>query len=243
VSAQPDLLLQLQLDLLGKLNSEPSLQYNAVVSYRQEVILAAINRKLAHLTAKGGKKGCGAIINMPVLDAVESETNIFTPQSEVLCQIDCIEQPEINFASNGTQITAEQLARQVRICLHSFQVDGKLTLWQDARAIEPLLGIEDVFPHCLGYRVNLRGRMSDLPQPKSVLPIPSHDHGQLFFNGADPGAAIYYTLDGSFPGPGNAAAILYNLNNPPNVAAGATVRYAAYTPGSLGSDVGQGTTD
>ena len=56
---------------------------------------------------------------------------------------------------------------------------------------------------------------------------------------SDPDAEIYYTTDGSFPGPGNSAAVLYSA--PFAVASSTVVRWAAYASGKLGSSTGMAT--
>ena len=56
---------------------------------------------------------------------------------------------------------------------------------------------------------------------------------------SDPSAAIYTTTDGSFPGPGNAAAALYGA--PFAVAGGTVIRWAAYAAGKLGSSTAMAT--
>jgi hypothetical protein len=228
-----DLLLSLQQDLLDKLNSESWFYYISVVSLRQQVIRQEIERRLPHLTAKNGCKGCGVIINMPRIDALQP--NLSAPQGDILVAIDVIEQPEINFNPGGTMLTAEETARAIRATLHQFAIEGKILLYQDKKAIEPLDHLD--YPGCLGYRVHLRGRMSELPQPKCVVPAISESGGLVLLTTTDVGASIYFTTDGSFPGSSNAAALSYT--GPFAVASGATVRWAAYLTGNLGSDAAQ----
>ena len=228
-----DLLLTLQQDLVDKLNSESWFFHVSVVSLRQQVISQEIKRRLPHLTGKNGRKGCGVMVNMPRINAIQP--NMAAPQGDVLVSIDVIEQPEINFNPGGTMLTAEETARAVRGTLHQFAIEGKILLYQDKHAIAPLDKLDH--PGCLGYRVNLRGRMSELPQSKCVVPSISESSGSVALTTSDEGATIYFTVDGTFPGSSNAGALIYS--GPFTVASGATVRWAAYLPGFLGSDAAQ----
>jgi len=228
-----DLLLTLQQDLVDKLNSESAFFYISVVSWRKQVIRKEIERRLPHLNSKNGRKGCGVVVNMPRIEAVQP--NLAAPQGDVLVGIDVVEQPEVNFNPGGTMLTAEEAARAVRRALHQFAIEGKIFLYQDKKAIEPLDRLD--FPGCLGYRVNLRGRMAELPLAKCVVPSISETSGTVSLATSDSGAAIYHTVDGSFPGVSNAAALLYA--SPFSVASGATLRWAAYKSGLMGSDAAQ----
>src|SRR5581483_7826276 len=209
-----DLLLTLQQDLVDKLNSEAWFSYISVVSWRKQVVQLEIEKRQPHLQGKNGRKGCGVIINMPRIHA--TQPNLSPAQGDILVGIDVVEQPEINFNPGGTMVTAEETARTVRQTLHQFAIEGKILLYQDKKAIEPLPDKE--YPGCLGYRVNLRGRMAELSQPKCVVPSISEEEGFVTLGTSDLGATIYYTLNGSFPGATNAVAEIYTI--PFAVAAG-----------------------
>jgi len=232
-----DLLLQLQQDVCDKLNSEAAFEYLAVATLRGHVIRSEVERRVAHLTGKNGRKGCGLTVRMPSLQGIQP--NVAPAQGEVLVAVDVVEIPEINFNAGGTQVTAEEAARAARAALHQFAIEGKILLYQDEKAIEPLPGLEKEYPGCLGYRVLLRGRMSEAAAAKCALPGIAAPGQTVSFSTTDQGAAIYYTADGSFPGPGNAAALVYR--GPFAVPGGTVVRWAGYAAGRMGSDAGEAT--
>jgi hypothetical protein len=232
-----DLLLQLQQDICDKLNSEAAFASLTVATLRRHVAASEIERRVAHLTAKNGRKGCGLTVRMPAIRGLQP--NVAPAQGEILVAVDVVEIPEVNFNPGGTQVTAEEAARAVRAALHQFAIEGKILLYQDEKAIEPLAGLEKEFPGCLGYRVHLRGRMSEAAAGKGSLPGISAAGQTVSFSTSDPGAAIYYTTDGGFPGPGNEGSLIYR--GPFAVSPGTVVRWAGYAAGLTGSDAGQAT--
>jgi hypothetical protein len=98
-----DLLLQLQQDVCDKLNSEGAFEYIAVATLRRHVIGSEIERRLAHLTGKNGRKGCGLTVRMPSIQGIQP--NVTPAQGEILVAVDAVENPEMNFGASGTQVT------------------------------------------------------------------------------------------------------------------------------------------
>jgi hypothetical protein len=82
------------------------------------------------------------------------------------------------------------------------------------------------------YDVKLLANFPLQPMPKLAAPTISAPGLTVTLAGA---GTIYFTVDGSLPGPGNPAAHTYLT--PFAVTAGTVVRAAAYAPNFLGSDV------
>jgi hypothetical protein len=234
-----DLLLQLQQDLADKINSEPAFDAIACFTHRTMVIAREIEKRAPHLAGKNGTKGCGIMVLMPVMQGIFP--NVTPPQSEVKLGFWVVENPEINFNAGGTQLACEQVARMVRQCVNLLQIEGKLALYQETTVISPIHGIEKTYPGCCGYQVNMTGRMSEVAVQKCALPTLAESALTITLSTTDGGAAIYYTLDGTYPGSVNAAlagtAQLYT--GPFAVTVGQTLRWASYLPGYYGSDCGQ----
>ena len=81
--------------------------------------------------------------------------------------------------------------------------------------------------------------MSEAAAAKCALPGIASPAQTVTLTATENGTTIYYTTDGSFPGPGNAAAEEYS--GPFEVASGTVVRWAGYLAGCCGSDAGQAT--
>jgi len=121
-------------------------------------------------------------------------------------------------------------------------IAGAVALYQDKDAFGPIKGLAETWPNCAGYRVVLRGRLAENMITKCQMPTISENPALTITLSVSDGSSIYYTLDGSFPGPGNAGdsfggpAVKYAA--PFVVAANTTVRYASYQAGFIGSDTG-----
>ncbi len=233
--SQPEkILLNIQSDFEAKLNSEAYFADIAINSLRRMVIAKEMVKEAADLTAKGGKVGCGVLIYMPTLDGIHP--NLAGPQLEVWVPIDVIEIPEINFGDIGSQKTAEEVALRIARTLCALEIEGLAFFTGDKNLLAPL---EDQYgAGTNSYRVMLHAILYQAEEAKVIKPELTDAALTVTLSSPTAGAAIYYTTDDSFPGPGNAAAHLYAA--PFLVASGAIVRFAGYRAGMIGSDVGRG---
>jgi hypothetical protein len=242
-----DLLLQLQQDVCDKLNSESVFATVPFALYAKWVLQMEVSKKFPDLMGKvsGGKTytGVGGLVMMP--EDRGFLPNIAPPQSRAILTIWIVECPEINMATGsgqyGTGIQCEQWARTVRRVLHQMGIEGLTSLYQQELAIAPLIGLEKLYPGRRGYAVNLIGRMSDTSVAKCAEPqITDDGEGNITLTVTD-GSAIYYTVDGTFPGSGNSAGTATLYSAPFHVAPGAVVRWASYKAACYGSDACQAT--
>jgi hypothetical protein len=229
-------LRQLQKDIAGRLESLEALAYVPVLVVRPEsagavkLLQTQIDQTLAGLLKKSGKAGAAVIVQMPTVDAPEPE--VPGPQLEVVCAVRVLENPVVNMGASGTLTPAEDLGLAVLQGLHHWNPGQGSVIVADRRAMEP----NNDFPGKVVYDCYPKTTLGLRPPARVARPV-------ISVAGAVPtaavtlscptgGAAIRYTVDGSFPGP---AATLYTT--PFNMASAARVRAAAYLAGSQGSDV------
>jgi len=232
---------QVQPDIFNKLASEPYFASISLFLIRQERYQSEINEALSSATFDPGQSGKlpGATIEvlMPVL-----KTNLVNAPGPVVTleqRLTVKENPTINLAAGGVQLTAEEIAVEILQTLHQFYLGGICqALYPATEAIAPNHG----FAGLVAYDVVLRATFNLTPPVRTGCPLPPSENSLTLTFGApasDPLAAVYTTQDGSFPGPGNPTASLYAA--PFAVASGTVVRWAAYASGKLGSSTGMAT--
>jgi hypothetical protein len=231
------ILLAMQEDALHKLLSEAALEEVNIVLFRKLLVSSQVEVSLVYLEARNDKSGTGIVVGMPYLDDENAQTGI---SDATLClPIYCLEKPDIaQSEEGGSLLSAEQIALTVRRLLRGFIIDGKVTLFTEGRGIRSF----DAPPSAKGavcYEVLLKGRLRQSVDTRCALPTISEAALTVTLANVTSGATIYYTTDGSFPGPGNAAAEEYSA--PFAVASGTVVRWAAYKDGLSGSHAGQAT--
>ena len=232
---------QIQPDVFNKLASEPYFATISLFQIRKERYQSEIDEALSSATFDPGQSGKfpGATIEvmMPLV-----KTNLVNAPGPVVTleqRLRVKENPAINLATGGVGLTAEQIAVQILQTLHQFYLGGICqALYPAVEAIVP----NSHFPGLVAYDVVLQATFNLTPPARTGCPLPPGEESlTLTFSApaSDPAATIYYTTDGSFPGPGNAAAVAYAV--PFTVASGTVIRWAAYVSGKLGSSTGMAT--
>jgi hypothetical protein len=145
-----------------------------------------------------------------------------------------IEAPTLNLsAKSGTLISAEDWAMRILETAHGFYLDAVGEFVAAQQAVEPA----EVDGGKVAYRVRLQCLGAASQRAKVAAPAVSEVNGAIQATCETAGADIYLTLDGSFPGPGNSAALRYEAEAPVAVQPGMRLRAAAYREGLRGSDV------
>lgn len=230
--ATPDtqFLRRFQDHLLAKLLSEPLLNSVAVVSFRKQVTLDIAKRVAPHLAGRNGKVGSGILINLPSADPTDDDLG--GAQMVANIALDILNKDDMALVlSNGSGLTAEEVMAIVWFLLHQWlnQATGAGNWYcSGADPIEDQRG-------AYGYRLILTVRFANDEPAKCENVITSLAGGTATLTCGTAGAAIYYTLDGTFPGPGNNAAVLYAA--PFAVTSGQTLLTAAFNADFIGSDV------
>jgi hypothetical protein len=232
---------QIQPDIFDKLAGEPYFATISLFQVRKERFQSEINDALSSATFDPGQAGKlpGATIEvlMPMI-----KTNLVNAPGPVVTleqRLTVKENPTVNLAAGGVNLTAEQIAVEILQTLHQFYLGGICqALYPAPQAIIP----NATFPGVVAYDVVLQATFNLTPPARTGCPLPPTENSlTLTFAppASDPGAAIYTTTDGSFPGPGNPSAVSYSA--PFAVAGGTVIRWAAYAAGKLGSSTGMAT--
>jgi hypothetical protein len=186
---------RLQDHSLAKLLSEPILKYVSVAAMRHMVRLDVAQRTAPHLAGRNGKVGGGILIGLPYLDPTDDD--VPGAQMSVKLPIDILVRDDLANLSNGCQLTSEQITILVWLLLAQFlnQAVGSGN-WFVAGA-DPIEDKKGAF----GWRLILEVR-SALDQPQKCANVTAtFAGGKCTLACATGGVTIYYTTDGSFPGP------------------------------------------
>ena len=225
---------------LAKLLSEPLLQYVGIAAMRHMVKLDVAARVAPHLAGRNGKVGVGILIGLPYADPLDSD--VPGAQMSVKLPIDFMAKDDLSLVlSNGANLTAEQIAITGWLLLSQFlnQSVGSGN-WYVA-GFDPIEDKKGAY----GYRLILEVRFASDEPTKVDAPVAVFAGGNCTLTVQAAGAKIYYTTDGSFPGPytppaGYPANTSVQYAAPFAVASGTVILVAAYLLNSqtvIGSDV------
>jgi hypothetical protein len=232
---------QLQTDIEHYLKSDEDLRDLAITHVRPRTAKEAatiqgdLDKVLAGLLAgPSGKKGISVIVNMPELVKVEGNVRAVTGDLSISLRV--VEHVMINMGLDGTQRSAEAWALMIANRLHHQVFQPLAPLVGEERLITPVP--ERVLTGKVEYNIELSctfpGERISKVQPVSLVQAGP----QMTLSCATTGAQIWWTVDGSFPGPGNELAQMYD--GPFALGAGGhCLRTAAHLAGSAGSVVKQ----
>ena len=225
----------LQDHTVAKLLSEPLLQYVSIVAMRNQVKLAPEARVAPHLAGRNGKVGAGILVQLPIADPSE-DADVPGAQMDIKLPIDILVKDDLSLVlSNGAGITAEEIAATVWVVLHQFLNRAIGSGNWTVGGFDPIEDRKGAY----GYSVLLVVRGANDQPPKVTTPGFALAGGNVTLTSVEAGSAIYYTVNGAFPGSGEPTATLYAA--PFAVVSGQTVLFAAQLANHLGSDVGMKT--
>lgn len=242
-----DIIEQLPGELAARLQCDPFFANIAVVVAEKGNVAAEFARQQAVITETQGKRGVAVIVLQIVANDYSANLQfgpmILKPAFQV------VENVELNNDEKGTKKSARKVARKIRDVIKNCNLMG---LVQDMKAgtpcIEPVdLGNESYVAHQVNFECLEVSTETQLQVQMPVIAAVGTPSAPTFsLSCATPGAAIWFTIDDSFPYCGdkdtypNSTAQLYS--GPVNLAAGATVvRAAAYLDGSIASGVNRAT--
>lgn len=228
-------LIDAQEDLYRRALADEFLANVAILKRDDGEIGAEIIDSLSTFNARGGKIGACAIALQPIAEPAPAEVVGGVLSIDFTWLV--MEDPVVNRDANGTGIRALTICRRLVGLFHLYHprgVVGCLTMQQ--AAIVPVQT-----PAPVSYEVRFSAQEDFYtPTVRVTTPTITPSSGvapqNVTLACGTPGAAIYYTLDGSHPYAANPAAVLYT-GVPVNVAAAATLRVCAFKAGLIASDV------
>lgn len=232
------ILTESQVDIEAKLLSEDELATINVISQRK--LLSSSEAKVSEVwsTARGGKIGTGIMVGMPYLDNERGETGM--SEANLCVPLFMFEHPDTAQTTDlGSGKTAEELGLISRRLLRGFGIEGKnISFFTEGKSLTPAAPPKDI-EDVICYQLLIKAVLVQAVAVRCAIPSISEAALTVTLTNQTSGATIYYTIDGSFPGSGNAAAIAYTV--PFLVTSGTVVRWAAYKTGLSGSITGQAT--
>jgi hypothetical protein len=248
----PSSIEQIQPDVLFKLLSEPLFANIAIFKIREKRLDSQVNQSLAGLggtRADGGAVAGGLTIEVLMPTLSQPIADAPGPVCFVAQKFIIKEQPTINLGANGVGVTAEQCAQNIIQTFHLYAQGGATAGLQTWYAADPCYRYVDAGKNSDG-RDNLFLMVEVTMNAKLALPVlvtvqapgatQSEGNVTLIDTEEGGGSTIYYTTDGSFPGPANATtaatpgtALVYTA--PFAASAGAVIRAASWN-----TAVGQG---
>jgi hypothetical protein len=191
-------LVQSQSDIWLALMSTPALRNINIVLWRKLRIESEIGISALWQTPRNGVSGAGILIEMPRWEYLNP--NVPGGDARFIFPITVVEEPNVNFTpGSGTLLSAEDVSQLVIDALDGAQIldFGELTAARDC--MKP--STEPAFQSLVAYDLQLQAMITRSITRRCDPPTISQVGQTLVLtNGANtPNAAIYYTLDGSFP--------------------------------------------
>lgn len=224
-------LVQLQDDVTQALLSNEALVNVNIINYRKLRLQSEVDLSALWLTPRNGRAGAGIMVEMPTFEV--ARPNLPGPEGELVIGCACVEEPNLNFEpASGTLLSAEELAQICLDILHGYLIEGAGGLYAEKTAIRPM----EEFPGMVAYRASVRMRQPREQTVRVAIPTITEEELHIELACATEAAEIYYTQDGTFPGPSNPGAVKYEEAFDMT---GEVLRWAAYKSGLTGSHVGQ----
>lgn len=230
-------LLNSEADLTNE--DECPIQYAAIARVRPRDageaagIQTKLQQVLSGLIGRGGRKGISIIIGMPEIAKVEPNIRALTGLMTLVIEVH--ENIMVNMAAGGTSKGCEDFAYAVAELINH-QPFG---LWSPMRIRSILPEQVAVLNQKVVYNVTLETDLRRPLKPKVAVPVVTvHEDNHITATCATEDAVLYYTLNGSLPGPATPTAIVFDAIAGLDLTAGTwLLRVAAWKPGLAGSVV------
>lgn len=235
----PNILARHQLEIAARLEADEYFADIQVFVERQGDLAGKLDEALKGLRRKNGKVGAAVMVG--VVRADVENPDVPGPWFNLtFCDVTAFENVLLNTSATGTGKACVDIAARINRVVHHYLpggLGGPIVATQEA--IRPLGEVRSgVIAYKSRFRLN-----PDLEQiPRVATPVfdPPSDETPttITLSCATPGAAIYYTLNESYPWAGNPDAIPYSA--PISLSAAARVRATAFLAGRPASDTAVG---
>ena len=228
-----------QLDFAGRMAADPYFAMVGIYVVRPRGAKTAmqiqqeLEETLNCRRLQGGKGGAAVQVLMPLADV--SSPNIPGPQFDARITLRVQELPLVNMGPLGTGLSAEDIALHLSQLFHHWN-PGTGAVWNAAaKFLTPRLDFAPKVTYDLTFgRLLQLARATKCATP-TITPATGAAPQTVTLACATAGAALWYTLDGSYPSSANSAATLYSA--PLALATACTLRVAAEHANLLPSDI------
>jgi hypothetical protein len=190
---------------------------------------------LCYITPRNGRKGCGVIVEVPEVGVASG--NLPGPEFDLALTCLILEDPVTNLApQTGTLKPADQVAQRILEVGHGWRIEPHGEFFARGPSLREAADFEPL----RAFRCQLNLKLPRTQTTRTALNQNSISEasGEITLTVPE-GAEIYYTTDGTFPGPGNPAATIYS--GVFTATAGTVIRWAAYKVDELPSFAGYAT--
>lgn len=207
-----------------------------LVRPRDQESFVTIDERIAQankgVLKRNGKTGLSLQVLMPVADT--EKPGAANPTLRLTYTVRVQELPVVNMGPSGTRISAEEAALEALSLLHNFMPGPANAFFPDQAVLTP----SDQFDPFITYDLRMSQIWAAARAVRCAFPIISVDAGLVTLTCATSGAALRYTVDGSYPSAANSAASLYSVPFTAP-AEGILLRVAADKSGHQQSDIAQ----
>lgn len=238
-----------QPSIVAKLLGESYFNYMQVFAIYEKRVDSQVDMALSGKTVRNGKAGATIEVYYPV--STDAITGSPGPDSFLEVVLIVRTWNLINKGHAGTGLDCEAIAERLVSTFHQWFLAPVGAAFFPGTTFRE--AIDTGKPNMQGQKVTLRIGMKSDPLPKTGTPLMAVEISPLTYqlanNTSDPDADIYYTLDGSPPGPGNYGSV-FPASSPPNpsqtgtsivytepftVTPNTIIRWSAWAAGKCGS--------
>lgn len=218
---------------------ECPIQYAAIARVRPRDageaagIQTKLQQVLSGLQGRQGKRGISIIVGMPEIAQVKANVRALTGLMTLVIEVH--ENIMVNMSEGGTLKGCEDFAYAVAEVL-MLQPFG---FWSPIRVRSILPAPEQVLNQKIVYNVTIETDLNRSPKPKVAMPDVVVNDGQVTGTCGTPDAVLYWTLDGSLPGPANANAVTLESGGMTLPPGSWVLRVAGWKQGMAGSVIWQ----